>query len=50
MFDSRRMEKRMKSIYERALHFIYLSNSKLTFKELLDKNKLWASNKKTYER
>ena len=33
------MEDRKNMIHERALPLIYPSNSKLTFKELLDKNK-----------
>ena len=39
MFHSRRMEHMTNTIHERALHLIYPSDSKLTFKELLDKNK-----------
>ena len=39
MFHSQRMEHRINKIYERVLHLIYPSNSKLTFKKLLDKNK-----------
>ena len=39
MFHSRRMEHRINKIYERALRIIHPSDSKLTFKELLDKNK-----------
>ena len=39
MFHSQRMEHRINMIYERVLHLIYPSNSKLTFKKLLDKNK-----------
>ena len=33
------MEHRMNKIYERAFRIIYPSDSKLTFKELLDENK-----------
>ena len=39
MFRSRRMVHGINKIHERALHLIYSSDSKLTFKELLDKNK-----------
>ena len=39
VFYSRRMEHRINKIHERALHLIYPSDSKLTFKELLDKKK-----------
>ena len=39
MFHSWRMEHRINRIHERALRLIYPSDSKLTFKELLDKNK-----------
>ena len=39
MFDGRRMEHRINKIHEWALSLIYSSDSKLTFKELLDKNK-----------
>ena len=39
MFLSRRMEHRKNKIYERALCVIYPSDLKLTFTELLDKNK-----------
>ena len=39
MFHSRRMEHRINKIHGRALHLIFPSNSKLTFKEILDKNK-----------
>ena len=39
MFHSRRMEHRINTIHGRALRLIYPSNSKITFKEFLDKNK-----------
>ena len=39
MFHSRRMEHRINKINERAVRLIYPSDSKLTFKELLVKNK-----------
>ena len=37
MFHSRRMERRINKIHQRALRLIYPSDSKLTFKELLEK-------------
>ena len=39
MFHNRKMERSMNKIHERALRLIYPSDSKLTFKELLNKNK-----------
>ena len=39
MFHSRRMEHRVNKIHEKALRLICPSDSKLTFEELLDKNK-----------
>ena len=39
MFHSRRMERSINKIHEGALRLIYPSDSKLTFKELLGKNK-----------
>ena len=39
MFHSQRMEHRINIIHQMALRLIYPSDSKLTFKELLDKNK-----------
>ena len=39
MFRSRRMVRGINKIHERAPRLIYSSDSKLTFKELLDKNK-----------
>ena len=39
MFHSQRMEHRINKIHERVLRLIYPSYSKLTFKELLGKNK-----------
>ena len=46
MFHSRRMEHRINKIHERALRLIYPSDSKLTFKELLDKKQTEHSSKK----
>ena len=40
MFHSRRMEHRINKVHERALRLIFPSDSKLTFKELLEKTKL----------
>ena len=40
MFHSRKMEQSINKIHKRALRLIYPSNSKLTFKELLDQNKI----------
>ena len=48
MFHSQRMEHRINKIHERALCLIYPSNSKLTFKELLDKNKTLNIPQKTF--
>ena len=39
MLHRRRIEHRINKIHERALRLIYPSDSKLTFEELLDKNK-----------
>ena len=39
MFHSRRMERSINKIHEGALRLIYPSDSKLTFKELLGKNR-----------
>ena len=39
MFHGRRVGQRINKIHERALLLIYLSDSKLTFEEVLDKNK-----------
>ena len=39
MFHSRKTEYRINKIHERALRFIYPSDSKLTLKVLLHKNK-----------
>ena len=49
MFHSRRMERRINKIHERALRLIYLSDSKLTFKELLDKNKTVSIHQKSLQ-
>ena len=49
MFHSRRMEHRINKIHERALRLIYPSDSKLTFKELLDKNKTVNIHKKNLQ-
>ena len=43
------MEHRISKIHERALRLIYPSDLKLTFKELLEKNKTVRSIKKTYK-
>ena len=40
MFHSQKMEQIINKIHKRALRLIYPSNSKLTFKELLDQNKI----------
>ena len=40
MFHSRKMEQRVNKIHKRALRLIYSSNSKLTFKELLNQSKI----------
>ena len=40
------MEHRINKIHERAVRLIYLSDSKLTFKELLDKNNCEHPSKK----
>ena len=49
MFHSRRMEYRINKIYERVLRLIYPSDSKLTFKELLDKNKTVSIHQKNLQ-
>ena len=49
MFRSRRMEHSINKIHERALHLIYPSDSKLTFKELLDKNKAVSIHQKNLQ-
>ena len=49
MFHSRRMEHRINKIHERALRLICPSDSKLTFKELLDKNKTASIHQKNLE-
>ena len=49
MFHSRRMEHRINKIHERALRLIYPSDSKLTFKELLEKNKTVSIHQKNLQ-
>ena len=49
MFHSRKMEHSINKIHERALYFIYPSDSKLTFKELLDKNKTVSIHQKNLQ-
>ena len=49
MFHSRRMEHRINKIHERALHLICPSDSKLTFKELLEKHKNVSINQKNLQ-
>ena len=49
MFHSRKMEYIISKIYERALRLIYPSDSKLTFKELLDKNKTVSIHQKNLQ-
>ena len=49
MFHSRRMEHKINKIYERALRIIHPSDSKLTFKELLDKNKTASIHQKNLQ-
>ena len=49
MFDSRRMKHRINKIHERPLSLIYPSDSKLTFKELLDKNKTVSIGQKNFK-
>ena len=46
MFHNRRIEHRVNKIHERAFRLIYLSDSKLTFKELLDKKKTVSTHQK----
>ena len=49
MFHGRRMEHRINKIHERALRLIYPSDSKLRFKELLDKNKTVSIHQKNLQ-
>ena len=49
MFHSRKMEHSINKIHERALRLIYPSDSKLTFKELLDKNKTVSIHQKNLQ-
>ena len=49
MFHCRRMEHRINKIHERALHLICSSDSKLTFKELLDKTKTLSIHQKNLQ-
>ena len=49
MFDSRKMEHSINRIHERALRLIYPSDSKLTFKELLNKNKIVSIHQKNLQ-
>ena len=49
MFHSRKMEHSINIIHERALCLIYPSDSKVTFKELLDKNKTVSIHQKTLQ-
>ena len=49
MFHSRKMEHSINRIHERALPLIYPSDSKLTFKELLNKNKTVSIHQKNLE-
>ena len=49
MFHSRRMEHRINKFHERALRLIYPSDLKLTFKELLDKNKTVSIHQKNLQ-
>ena len=46
MFHSRGMEHRINKFHKRALPLIYSSDSKLAFKELLDKNKTMSIHRK----
>ena len=49
MSHSRKMEHRIIKTHEMALPFIYPFDSKLTFKELLDKNKTGSIHLKTLQ-
>ena len=49
MFHSRRMEHRINKIHEMAFRGIYTSNSNVTFKDLLDKNKTVSIHEKNLQ-
>ena len=49
MFRCRKIEHKINKIHEMALRFIYPSDLKLTFKELLDKIKTVSIHLKTYK-
>ena len=49
MFHSQKMEHSINKIHESALHLIYPSDSKLTFKELLDKKKTVSIHQKNLQ-
>ena len=49
MFHGRKMKHSINKIHERALCLIYPSDSKLTFKELLDKNKTVSIHQKNLQ-
>ena len=49
MFHSRRIEHRVNKIHEKALCLIYPSDSKLTFKELLDKKQTVSIHQKNLQ-
>ena len=49
MFHSRRMEHRINKIHEMVLRGIYTSNSNVTFKDLLDKNKTVSIHEKNLQ-
>ena len=49
MFHSRRMEHKINKIHERVLRLICPSDSKLTFKEFLDKNKTVSIHRKNLQ-
>ena len=49
MFHSRKMEHSINRIHERALRLIYPSDSKLTFKELLDKKQTVSIHQKNLQ-
>ena len=49
MFHSWKIEHKINKIHERAVRFIYPSDSKLTFKELLDENKIASIHQKNLQ-
>ena len=49
MFHGRKMEHSINKIHERVLRLIYPSDSKLTFKELLDKSKTVSIHQKNLQ-